>query len=31
MVIGFGSAGLLCAVATLLPISVALRKLEDAS
>ena len=30
MVIGFGSAGVLCAVATLLPISVALRKLEKA-
>jgi ABC-2 type transport system permease protein len=30
MVIGFGSAGVLCAIATLLPISVALRKLEKA-
>jgi len=29
MVLGFGSAGLLCATATLVPISVALRKLEN--
>jgi hypothetical protein len=29
MVIGFGAAGLLCGTATLAPIAVALRKLEN--